>query len=384
MIDEVVPACAPWSAVVPADGTLRIVDLEGNQAVDFLLYNAHDTAERYSAPDTIAAQGNVFLTAGSVLRSNLGNPLMRIVADDVGRHDTIGGACSKESNTLRYGHHTKHQHACVENFLAEGAKWGLGKRDIVSNINWYMNVPIEEDGTLGIVDGISAPGLSLTLRAEIDTLVLVSNCPQINNPCNGFNPYTGPDDRRGLAAAACSTPSWSRTAARSAARIIRSASALGLRTIAVYSDADRGAPHVEMASAAVRLGPAPARDSYLRADAVLEAAAAHGAGAVHPGYGLLSEDAAFAEAVEEAGLRFVGPTPAQLRAFGAKDASRDLARAAGVPLLPGSGVLADLDHALAAAESIGYPVMLKATAGGGGIGMERCDVPPRFPTRSTG
>jgi uncharacterized protein len=188
VIDEVVAACAPWSAVVPVEATLQIVDLEGNQAVDFLLYNAHDTAERYSAPDTIAAQSNVFLTTGSVLRSNLGKPLMTIVADEVGRHDTIGGACSKESNTLRYGHHTKYQHACVENFLAEGAKWGLGKRDLVSNINWYMNVPVEEDGTLGIVDGISAPGLSLTLRADVDTLVLVSNCPQINNPCNGFNP----------------------------------------------------------------------------------------------------------------------------------------------------------------------------------------------------
>ncbi|HWF51525.1 MAG TPA: urea amidolyase associated protein UAAP2 [Solirubrobacteraceae bacterium] len=188
MIDATVAACAPWSAVVPAEATLQIIDLEGNQAVDFLAYNAKDTAERYSAPDTIAANGNVFLSKGSVLRSNLGNPLMTIVADEVGRHDTIGGACSKESNTLRYGHHTKHQHACVENFLAEGAKWGLGKRDLVSNINWYMNVPVEEDGTLGIVDGISAPGLSLTLRAELDTLVLVSNCPQINNPCNGFNP----------------------------------------------------------------------------------------------------------------------------------------------------------------------------------------------------
>lgn len=188
MIDETVPACAPWSAVVPAEATLQIVDLEGNQAVDFLAYNAKDTAERYSAPDTITANRSVFLTKGTVLRSNLGNPMMTIVADEVGRHDTIGGACSKESNTLRYGHHTKHQHACVENFLAEGSKWGLGKRDLVSNINWYMNVPVEEDGTLGIVDGISAPGLSLTLRAEVDTLVLVSNCPQINNPCNGFNP----------------------------------------------------------------------------------------------------------------------------------------------------------------------------------------------------
>jgi urea carboxylase-associated protein 1 len=188
VLDEVVPARAPWSAVVRAGQTLAIIDLGGNQAVDCLLYNAADTTERYSAQDTIMAQGNVFLALGSVLRSQLGNPLMTVVQDDVGRHDTVGGACSKESNTLRYGQHTRHQHACVENFLAEGAKWGLGKRDLVSNINWYMNVPVEEDGTLGIVDGISAPGLTVALRAEIDTLVLVSNCPQINNPCNGFDP----------------------------------------------------------------------------------------------------------------------------------------------------------------------------------------------------
>jgi uncharacterized protein len=186
--DDIVPARSPWSGVVPAGMHLTIVDLEGNQAVDCLLYNAADTADRYSAADTIAAQGGLFLTTGSVLRSCEGTALMTVVADDVGRHDTVGGACSKESNTLRYGHHTKHQHACVENFLREGARWGLGKRDLVSNINWYMNVPVEEDGTLGIVDGISAPGLRVTLRAEIDTLVLISNCPQVNNPCNGFDP----------------------------------------------------------------------------------------------------------------------------------------------------------------------------------------------------
>ena len=188
LLDQTVRARAPWSAVVTAGDLLTIVDLGGNQAVDCLLYNAADTAERYSAADTMAAQGNIYLTVGSVLRSCEGRPLMTLVADQVGRHDTIGGACSKESNSLRYGHHTVHQHACVENFLAEGARWGLGKRDLVSNINWYMNVPVEADGTLGIVDGLSAPGLSLTLRAERDTLVLISNCPQVNNPCNGFNP----------------------------------------------------------------------------------------------------------------------------------------------------------------------------------------------------
>jgi urea carboxylase-associated protein 1 len=188
LTDDLVPARAPWSAVVAAGHELTIVDLGGNQAVDCLLYNAADTAERYSAPDTISAQESIFLTTGSVLRSCEGRPLMTVVADDCGRHDTIGGACSKESNTLRYGYHTKHQHACVENFLLEGARYGLGKRDLVSNINWYMNVPVEADGTLGILDGLSAPGLAVTLRAEIDTLVLISNCPQINNPCNGFDP----------------------------------------------------------------------------------------------------------------------------------------------------------------------------------------------------
>jgi uncharacterized protein len=188
LIDDVVGARAPWSGLVPAGGTLQIIDTGGNQAVDCLFYVAGDTAERYSAPDTVAAQGSIFLTTGSVLRSNLGRPLLTVVADEVGRHDTLGGACSKESNTLRYGHHTKAQHACVENFLIEGAKWGLGKRDIVSNINWYMNVPVEADGALGIVDGLSAPGLSLTLRAHVEVLTLVSNCPQINNPCNGFDP----------------------------------------------------------------------------------------------------------------------------------------------------------------------------------------------------
>jgi hypothetical protein len=183
-----VAATAGWSGVVHKGQTLTIVDLEGNQAVDFLGYYATDTAERYSAPDTIAAQGNIFLTTGSVLLSSERRPLMTVVEDTCGRHDTIGGACSKESNTLRYGHHTHHQHACVENFLTEGARWGLGKRDLVSNVNWYMNVPVEPDGTLGIVDGISSPGLRVALRAETDVLVLISNCPQINNPCNGFDP----------------------------------------------------------------------------------------------------------------------------------------------------------------------------------------------------
>jgi len=186
--DEVVPARAPWLHRVNKGQILRIIDLEGNQAVDFLAYAAEDDAERYSAQDTIAAQGNIFLRTGSVLRSNEGRAMMTITGTSVDYHDTIGGACSCESNTLRYGHHTKSQHACVENFLDANVRVGRGKRDMVSNINFFMNVPVEADGALGIVDGISAPGLTVDVRAEMDVDVVVSNCPQINNPCNGFNP----------------------------------------------------------------------------------------------------------------------------------------------------------------------------------------------------
>jgi hypothetical protein len=183
-----VAARAPWSEIVHRGEVLEIVDLGGNQAVDCLLYDATTPSQRYSAQATIAAQRNIFLTVGSVLRTFEGEALATIVADTCGRHDTLGGACSKESNTLRYGYHTAHEHACVENFLVEGARWGLGKRDLVSNINWFMNVPVDPDGALGIVDGISGAGLSVSFRAERDTLVLLSNCPQMNNPCNGFNP----------------------------------------------------------------------------------------------------------------------------------------------------------------------------------------------------
>jgi urea carboxylase-associated protein 1 len=187
-LDQVVAARAPWDAIVRKGQTLRIVDLEGNQAVDFLMYALADDAERYSAQDTMAAQGNIFLRTGSVLLSNEGRAMATVTGTSVAYHDTIGGACSCESNTLRYGHHTKSQHACVENFLQANARHGRGKRDMVSNINWFMNVPVEADGALGIVDGISAPGLYVDLRAEMDLVAIVSNCPQINNPCNGFNP----------------------------------------------------------------------------------------------------------------------------------------------------------------------------------------------------
>ncbi|RWR21951.1 DUF1989 domain-containing protein [Microbacterium enclense] len=187
VLDERVAPRAPWSGIVRAGDVLTIVDVGGNQSADFLVYAADDTDERYSAADTIAWQRNVYVRTGTVLRSNVGLPLMTVVGNEVDRQDTIGGACSKESNTLRYGHHTLYQHGCRENFLAEAARYGLGARDLVSNLNWFMNVPVEEDGSLGIVDGMSAPGKRVALRAERDVLVIVSNCPQMNNPCNDFS-----------------------------------------------------------------------------------------------------------------------------------------------------------------------------------------------------
>jgi urea carboxylase-associated protein 1 len=188
VLDEQVAPNGPWSGIVEKGQVLTIVDVGGNQSADCLIFNAHDTDERYSVPDTLAWQGNAYVRTGTVLRSNEGRPLMTVVANEVDRQDTIGGACSKESNSLRYGHHVVFQHGCRENFLAEGARRGLGARDLVSNLNWFMNVPVEADGALGIVDGLSAPGKRVAVRAEMDVLVLVSNCPQMNNPCNDFNP----------------------------------------------------------------------------------------------------------------------------------------------------------------------------------------------------
>jgi urea carboxylase-associated protein 1 len=192
VLDFVVPARAPFSTVVKAGQILRMVDLEGQQAVDALFYNAHDYGERYSAQDTLAAQaasgGTYYLGTGSVLLSNEGRPMATIVGDSCGYHDTCAGACSCESNTVRFGHETRFMHSCRENFLAELQKYGLGKRDLVSNVNFFMNVPIRQDGELTVDDGVSAPGGFVELRAEMDFLLLISNCPQVNNPCNGFRP----------------------------------------------------------------------------------------------------------------------------------------------------------------------------------------------------
>jgi urea carboxylase-associated protein 1 len=190
LYDQVLDAGEPWIHEVRAGQIFRIEDLGGNQAVDTLFYNAYDYAERYSASDTILAQKNIYLTTGTRLLSNRSNPLLTIVADTCGRHDTLGGACANESNMVRYAIEKRYMHACRNSFLKALAQWGNGmeKRDIVSNINFFMNVPVTTDGKLTFEDGISEPGKYVEMRAEMDVLVLISNCPQLNNPCNAYNP----------------------------------------------------------------------------------------------------------------------------------------------------------------------------------------------------
>lgn len=188
---ETVPAGEYFLKVVKAGETVRILDLEGNQAADTLFYNAHNPTERYSVTDTIRAQGNVYLTAGSVLMSSENNPMLEITADTCGRHDTLGGACAAESNTTRYALEKKCMHACRDSWLVavtEHEELGMTKRDITHNINFFMNVPVTADGGLTFADGISDAGKYVELEAKMDVLVMISNCPQLNNPCNGWNP----------------------------------------------------------------------------------------------------------------------------------------------------------------------------------------------------
>ncbi|MCB2403451.1 urea carboxylase-associated family protein [Rhizobium ruizarguesonis] len=186
--DHFIPAEAPWSGIVRKGQTIRIEDSYGQQAIDTLFYRADDFAERYSNQDTMRAQGGAYIGTGTKIISNEGNVMLIMTADSCGRHDTSAGACSCESNTVRFGHGTKYLHACRDNFVLEVTKHGMSKRDIVPNINFFMNVPIKPNGEMTIVDGISAPGDYVELVAEMDVLCVISNCPQINNPCNGFDP----------------------------------------------------------------------------------------------------------------------------------------------------------------------------------------------------
>ncbi len=188
---KIVPSGDYWMHVVKRGQTLRLVDVEGNQAADTLFYNADDPHERYSATDTIREQGNVYIGAGTNILSDLCRPMLTVTADTVGRHDTLGGACATESNTVRYALEKKSMHACRDSYLlalAENQKFGLTKRDIGHNINFFMNVPVTPGGGLTFADGLSAPGKYVELRAVMNVILLISNCPQLNNPCNAYNP----------------------------------------------------------------------------------------------------------------------------------------------------------------------------------------------------
>jgi uncharacterized protein len=188
--DFTLPAGEGWMHEIKRGQTLRIVDLEGNQAADTLFYNAHDMSDRYSAQDTIRAQGAIYLTTGTKLMSSEGNVLLTITADTCGRHDTLGGACATESNQVRYALDKRWMHACRDTFTLQVLRWGRGasKADITHNINFFMNVPVTPEGGLRFADGVSAGGRYVEMRAEMDVIALISNCPQLNNPCNAYNP----------------------------------------------------------------------------------------------------------------------------------------------------------------------------------------------------
>lgn len=187
---EIIPAGDGWFQPIKKGQTLRIVDLEGNQAADTFFFNANDVTERYSAQDTIREQGAIYLTTGTRLMSNLCQPMLTITADTCGRHDTLGGACATESNMVRYALEKRFMHACRDTFLLQMVKSGypVTKRDLAHNINFFMNVPVTPEGGLKFEDGVSEPGKYVEMRAETDVLCLISNCPQLNNPCNAYNP----------------------------------------------------------------------------------------------------------------------------------------------------------------------------------------------------
>lgn len=184
--DRIIPPGGHWGAIVPRGHALRIVDLEGRQAVDFLCYNAARPEERYNAADTMKIAGSIFLTTGVSLYSGLGRKLFTIVDDTCGYHDTIGGGCSAESNAVRYG--VRGTPNCRDNFLEALAPFGLGMKDIVANVNFFMYVPVGPDGTMAISDGRSKPGDHVELRADMDVLAVLSNCPQVHNPANAYRP----------------------------------------------------------------------------------------------------------------------------------------------------------------------------------------------------
>lgn len=187
--EHVIPAGDGWLHDLRPGQVLRIVDMEGNQAVDTLFYSTEAPTDHYSAIRTITRQGNLYLTTGSTLLAESGQELLRITADTCGRHDTIGGACSAQSNTVRYAHDKLSMHNCRDTFmLMLSQRDEYTKRDLAPNVNFFMNVPVTPEGKLTFADGISAPGRYVELVALAPVTVLISNCPQLNNPCNAYNP----------------------------------------------------------------------------------------------------------------------------------------------------------------------------------------------------
>ena len=362
---------APWAHVIEPGCTLTIIDLEGNQAVDCILYNADDPAERYSAPDTIVAQENIFLIPGSQLLSNEGRPMMTVTATSCERHDTIGGACSRESNALRYGFHTRHEHACVDNFLLAHSWRGMGKRDMTSNVNWFMNVPVEADGTLGIVDGISAPGLSVDLRARHAGAGRDLQLPADQQPLQRVRSHADPAPDHPLTVRRVLVANRGEIACR----IIRTLTRLGIESVAVFTDVDRDVPALRPCH---RRGPdrprPPAPDTagsssssrWLPSKVSTRYTPATGSSPRTPTPRPRSSTRASSSS---------GPTPRQIRHFGAKDEARAAAADAGVPLPRGTQPFVDVDAAVAAADAVGFPLLVKSVAGGGGIGMLACDDP---------
>ena len=183
---ELVEAKSSWSGIVKKGQRLKITDIEGQQAVDFLCYDNNDRSDRYSATNTMKVQGNIYVGLGSILYSDSGTQLLEVMEDTTGKHDTVYGCCSNPNNLLRYG--VKTTESCYSNFEIELAKNELGKDSIVPNVNWFMSVPVLEDGTAGVDNVVLKPNSYVTLLAKTDTLAVLSNCPQMHNPCNGYNP----------------------------------------------------------------------------------------------------------------------------------------------------------------------------------------------------
>ena len=181
-----VNAKQPWSGLVKRGQVLTIRDTHGQQAVDFLCYDADNTSDRYSATNTVKVQGNVYVGKGTVLYADSGKPLLTVIEDTVGKHDTIYGCCSNPNNNLRYGVETTE--SCYTNFTQELQKHGMDITSIVPNVNWFMSVPVLDDGSAGVAEAMLKPGSYVKLRAECNVLAVLSNCPQMHNPCNGYNP----------------------------------------------------------------------------------------------------------------------------------------------------------------------------------------------------